>query len=159
MITIDLLRNHQDIIPQVAKLWWDGFGSMWQPDISVDEIESFYLNEMEAEELPITFVALDNGIPIGMCSLSANDGIRPDLTPWLASAFVDEAYRGTGVGKQLVMAILKQARTLGFPSLYLYIFEQSLSDYYARFGFQQIAVDTYDNLPVIVMQALAKTEC
>lgn len=153
MITIDLLRNHPDIIPQLAKLWWHGFGRIWQPDISADEVQSFYDSEMQSEGLPITFVAFDEGRLIGMCSLSANDGIRPDLTPWLASAFVDEAYRGTGVGGQLVRAVCNQARALGLPNLYLFVFEPSLSDYYARFGFLPIATDTYGGYSVIVMQA------
>jgi hypothetical protein len=42
-----------------------------------------------------TFVVLDGGVPVATASFVAEDlPSRPDLTPWLASVFVDPPHRG-----------------------------------------------------------------
>ena len=40
-----------------------------------------------------------------MCSLRGNDGIRPDLTPWLGSLVVHPDYQKQGVGRRLIDAL------------------------------------------------------
>lgn len=49
-----------------------------------------------------------------MCSLRVNDGIRPDLTPWLGSLVVDPKYQKQGIGKMLVDEMKEKAKKLGF---------------------------------------------
>ena len=58
------------------------------PEIWIEEIESLYHEELE-QEMPITYIALYDQIPVGSCTLQLNDGIRPDLEPWLGDLVVD----------------------------------------------------------------------
>ena len=53
--------------------------------------------------LPQTFVAITNGVPIGMYQLSMSDDLdsRPDIYPWLINVYVDEKYRGKNVCREL----------------------------------------------------------
>ena len=92
MITIDLLKNHPKSIPKLAIIWHDVLGKTWVPDIPVSRVIERFNDHLNDKTLPLTFVAIENNMPVGMCSLRENDGIRPDLMPWLGSLVVDSAY-------------------------------------------------------------------
>ena len=71
--------------------------------------------------MPITWVAIEDGIPAGMVSLKLNDlWSRKDLNPWLSSLFVLEDYRNRGIGSQLIGQVIETAKMLKFPKLYLF---------------------------------------
>ena len=55
------------------------------------------------------------------------------LTPWLASLYVDPAFRNKGIGKQLIAAAENAARDQGHSELYLYT---DKPDYYRAAGWQ-----------------------
>jgi GNAT superfamily N-acetyltransferase len=102
--------------------------------------------------LPITFVALDADLPLGMCSLRENDGIRPDLTPWLGSLVVDPKYQKQGIGKMLADITLLKAKELGFEKLYLFAFDPTIPEYYERLGWKKICIDEFKSHLVTVMR-------
>lgn len=83
MIKIDYLKNHPQFINLLSEIWFGVLGSIWLPDISSAQVIEKLDNHLNTDFLPITFVAIKDNQPIGMCSLRQNDGIRPDLTPWL----------------------------------------------------------------------------
>ena len=56
---------------------------------------------------------------------------RKDLTPWYATMYVKEEYRGLGYSKLLNDAILNKARLLGYNIVYL---KTDLENYYEKFG-------------------------
>ena len=108
MIKVDILKNHPNTIPALAHIWHEVLGKIWVPDVSVERVIARFADHLSDKSLPITFVALDGDVPVGMCSLRENDGIRPDLTPWLGScAFrrcgslipndVDQQFRRIGI--------------------------------------------------------------
>ncbi len=97
-------------------------------------------------------MALDGQIPIGMCSLRKNDGIRPDLTPWLGSLVVDPKYQKQGVGKMLADATTLKAQELGFKTLYLFAFDLTIPQSYERLGWKKIGMDEIKSHPVTVME-------
>ena len=102
--------------------------------------------------MPITFVALDGDLPVGMCSLRENDGIRPDLTPWLGSLVVDPKYQKQGIGKMLIDVTVLKAKELGFEKLYLFAFDPTIPEYYERLGWRKIGMDEFKSHPVTVME-------
>ena len=57
----------------------------------------------------------------GICLLVLHE-LEPahDLSPWLASLYVDPAFRGQGVARRLVAAIENHARRNGVARLHLY---------------------------------------
>jgi GNAT superfamily N-acetyltransferase len=152
MIKIDLLKNHPQVIPALANIWHEVLGKIWVPDIPVERVITRFEDHLNDSYLPITFVALDSDMPVGMCSLRENDGIRPDLTPWLGSLVVDPTYQKQGIGKMLINVTVEKAKQLGFEKLYLFAFDPTLPNYYQRLGWEKIGMDEFKFHPVMVMK-------
>lgn len=152
MIKIDFLKNHPHAIPALANIWYEVLGKIWVPDVLVENVIARFSDHLNDQYLPITFVALDSDVPVGMCSLRENDGIRPDLTPWLGSLVVDPRYQKQGTGKMLADATVKKAKELGFEKLYLFAFDPTIPEYYKRLGWKKIGMDEFKSHPVTVME-------
>lgn len=152
MYKLDLLKNHPDAISSLAKMWHELLGRLWVPGISIPQVEAKFRTHLNDEKLPLTFVALDANVPIGMCSLRANDGIREDLEPWLGSLIVSREYQGQGIAKLLIDAVKHKAKENGFPMLYLFTFDRTLPEYYRRQGWDDIGKDQFKQHDVTVMK-------
>lgn len=152
MITIDLLKNNPEAIPELTQIWLQTIGSGWMNNVSASQVEAWLQEWLNDDVLPLSLIALDGNKPVGMCSLQMNDGIRLDLFPWLGDLCVDAHYQNQGIGKQLVHAAQEKIRLLGFEKLYLFIFEESLLTYYHKQGWKKIGHDMYEGHPVIVME-------
>lgn len=151
MITIDLLKNHPECIPQLGKIWHEVLGKIWMPEIGMDEIESLFYDELK-EDMPLTYIALYDAIPIGFCTLQLSEKFRPDLGPWLADLVVDPAYQKKGIGKSLIETTKAKAKEMGYPKLYLFTFDSTLPDYYTSLGWTQMGMDMFKERPVTVME-------
>lgn len=152
MIKIGFLKNHPHTIPALANIWHEVLGKIWIPDVPVERVIARFSDHLNDQDLPITFVALDSDVPVGMCSLRENDGIRPDLTPWLGSLVVDPRYQKQGIGKMLADATVKKAKELGFEKLYLFAFDPTIPEYYEGLGWKKIGMDKFKSHPVTVME-------
>ena len=81
-------------------------------------------------------ILIDNNELIGFISIFPNDcDEEQDLSPWYATMYVKEKYRGKGYSKILNAAIIKEAYNRGFEKLYL---KTDLDNYYEKFGAQYI---------------------
>lgn len=79
-----------------------------------------YRSRTDRNRIPVTLVAFDHDLPVGMVTINAQDlPSRPDLTPWLASFYVVAGYRGRGIGSALHDKMLDHAVEMGLPELYL----------------------------------------
>ena len=79
---------------------------------------------------------LDEEALVGFISLFKTDGEeRKDLTPWYATMYVSNEYRGKGYSKILNDAILKETKKLGYDKIYL---KSELNNYYEKFGAKYI---------------------
>ncbi|MFU7598178.1 GNAT family N-acetyltransferase [Legionella pneumophila] len=152
MIKIDLLKDHQDSIPRLATIWHEVFGKIWVPDVPIEQVIKKYDSHLNDTQLPITFVATDGEMPVGMCSLRENDGIRPDLTPWLGSLVVSPAYQKKGIAPLLIETTQQKAKDLGFKKIYLFAFDPTIPDYYSRLGWSVIGIDEFKGHTVTVME-------
>ena len=87
---------------------------------------------------------------LGSAMLVAHDmDTRPQWSPWLAGVVVAPERRRLGIGAALVERVITEARTLGFPALYLYTL--STEQYYTRQGWRFIERATYLGADVTVM--------
>jgi GNAT superfamily N-acetyltransferase len=166
MITIDLLKNRPETISQLANIWYEVLGKIWIPDTSIEQIIQLSADYLNDNTLPLSLVALDDGKPIGTCSLRADDDIRPDfiyanlstqnLTKigWLESIAIDLTYQKQGVGTLLIEAIKNKAREFGINRLFLFVFDKTLLNYYARFGWTVIGLDEFKGHTVTVMESV-----
>ena len=152
LIKIDLLKNNPNAIPYLAQIWHEVLGQIWVPDIPIERVEQNFLKHLNDETLPLTFVALHDNMPVGMCSLRENDGIRPDLRPWLGSLVVAPNYQKQGIAKKLMDATKQKAIELGFKTLYLFAFDRTIPNYYASHGWQKIGIDEFKGHTVTIME-------
>src|SRR6266404_1264509 len=86
--------------------------------------------------VPFCLVAEIDGELCGTASVIANDEkTRPELTPWLAALWVDEAARGQGIAAALLNDAARRCAVLGVERLYL-VSRPALRDFYASRGWQ-----------------------
>ncbi|MBN9231856.1 MAG: GNAT family N-acetyltransferase [Legionella sp.] len=151
MIKIDFLKNNPHAIPALANIWYEVLGKIWMPEIGIEEIESLSYKELN-QNMPLTYIALYGEIPVGLCTLELNGGIRPDLKPWIGDLVIDPKYQKQGIGKKLLDIAIQKAKELGFEKVYLFTFDPEIPGYYQRFGWKKIGMDQFKSHPVIVME-------
>lgn len=77
-------------------------------------------------------ILLDNNNLVGFISIFPKDGEeRQYLSPWYATMYIKEEYRGKGYSKILNDVIIAEARKRNFKKLYL---KSALENYYEKFG-------------------------
>lgn len=122
---------------------------------SKKQVDEFMRHSLcTGDRMPQTFVALDNGVPVGMFQIAIFDDleVRPNIYPWLINVYVDEALRGRGVCRFLMENVEEKARQIGLTELYLYTKHVGL---YEKFGWKRIEeIDTFNGTPR--MQGLYK---
>ena len=152
-IRMDLLQHNPELIPEVAKIAYEGIGKIWVPDMLLEHAVERYKNHLNDSTPPLTIIAFNNKVPVGICSLRVNDGIRSDLTPWLGSLVVIPEYQRLGIGKMLIDATKQKAHALGFSKLYLFAFDAAkTADYYTKLGWKAIGADIFKDHKVTVME-------
>ncbi len=152
MIKIDILKNQQSSIPQLAEIWHEVLGKIWMPYLSVEYINGLIGSWVHEEHLPLAHVAIIDDRIVGIASLQVECGIRPSLTPWLGSLVVDPKYQKQGIGKMLVDVTALKAKELGFKKLYLFAFDPTIPSYYECLGWRKIGIDEFKSHPVTVME-------
>lgn len=149
---IKFLTECKEKIPDLAVLWYEQISKHWAPNASIERaVENLY-KHCNQTKMPLTLVALQNGQAIGMASLRENDGIRPDLTPWLGSLVVDPNYRKQRIGEQLIDAIKQQALNFECKKLYLLAFDPTIPNWYTKLGWKFIGNDQLFGHTVAVMK-------
>ena len=132
--------------------WHHAEWSYLNPERSFDERVQEMREELEGKPIPATFVAEDEaGNLLGSASLLAQDmSSHPELTPWLASVYVNPDYRGNGIGSALVRHVMQHAGDIGVQRMYLYTPDQE--QLYARLGWERVSCEPYNGTPVTIMQ-------
>ncbi|MCK5128368.1 MAG: GNAT family N-acetyltransferase [Clostridiales bacterium] len=82
------------------------------------------------------FVALDESVIAGFCTLSKTDCI-PDVfyTPYISFVFVGEKYRGDRLSELLIKTAINYAKSIDFKKVYLVSNNKGL---YEKYGFTKI---------------------
>ncbi len=129
---IRLEDSHNEIFTKICEWNYNWWGI--RNHKSFEEVKCNLEYSLNTERLPQTYVALLENKPVGMYQISMCEDLesRPDLYPWLINVYVDEAYRGKGIGKMLLNTVYDNAKKLGLKELYLYTKHNGL---YEKFGF------------------------
>lgn len=149
-LSIVYLKDHPEHVPLVAKWMFETWGH-YNPHASYEKTELKLRAHLNKDQLPITYIALDDEQPVGTGSLRITDGIRPDLMPWLASLFVLPEHRGNGIAQSLIDQIKEKAQQLEYSTLYLLAFDQNIPQWYEKLGWKMIGEDFLYDHPVKVM--------
>lgn len=139
MLKIHNLKDKQKYIEEVSILTQKEWGKQ---DLSKTEFELKVRNKISKIKLNFDnpnyckLILLENDTLIGFISIFPKDGKdRNDLSPWYATMYVKEQYRGKGYSKMLNNAILGEARKRNINKLYL---KTKLENYYEKFGAKYI---------------------
>ena len=130
------LRDRPDLLDTVAERIWRAF---WQHKGSaLDDLRASFARHLAPGDLPLTLVAMRDGLFRGTVSLiQCDEPERSDLAPWLAALWVDEAVRGQGIGAALVSAVERRCAALGIAHVYLSA-KPAVAPFYAARGWQTI---------------------
>lgn len=100
-----------------------------------DKVEKFLTDQLD--KIISVLILVKGQELIGFISLFKFDGEeRHDLTPWYATMYVKEQYRGHGYSQILNDAILNEAKSLNYNKVYL---KSNLKNYYEKFGAKYIS--------------------
>jgi GNAT superfamily N-acetyltransferase len=150
MVRIESIAEHPELIETVARWQFGEWGHLEPGDSLAARIA--YLGRQAAYpgRIPTTFIALDGDEPLGSASVVEYDmETHPELTPWLASVYVQPDARGRGVASALVRCVMQEVTALGVSRLYL--FTESARGLYEKLGWQMIGTDYYEGFDVTIM--------
>jgi GNAT superfamily N-acetyltransferase len=135
MAYISHLKKHPEYAPILA--FWAYREWYKSRSIPFDLVIKSYKERINSDQIPMTWIAIEDDIPVGMVSIKNNDlWSRKDLNPWLASLFVLPDYRRRGVGFMLIKQVIEKTNLLQYPSLYLFTDydNNQLGKYYTKTG-------------------------
>jgi len=149
MLTIEYLADYPQHIPAVAKWLYSEWGHH-NPDKTVQDYEETVRRHLGQDSIPLMLIALWEGLPAGTASIYIHDmSIHPELTPWLASVFVDPDHRNKGIGSKLVSAIEEIASHMRIAILYLWTPDKEY--FYSRLGWSVLERPVHLNQQVVLM--------
>lgn len=147
--SIEHLAEHPSFIPILAA-WAQREWGYLTPEATYEMRVAGFRSRTAISVIPETYVAVENNAPIGMASLVEHDMLtRMELSPWLASVYVDPEFRNQGVGSRLVRAIMQEARALCLTNFYL--FTPDRMNFYRRLGWRALDQSTYRGEQVTIM--------
>ena len=108
----------------------------WGSPKSDDEVKEKVSSILSGDKIISVLGLVDDDNLIGFISLFKYDGDeRRDLSPWYATMYVKDEFRGNGYSKLLNNSIIEEARKLGYSKIYL---KTDLVNYYEKFGAKYI---------------------
>lgn len=148
-VTISFLGEHPQHIPTLAS-WhqqeWQHISPHLTTQLRIREYSAYSTHA----SIPCCFIATQESTLLGSASLVESDmETRTDLTPWLASVFVQPDYRCQGIASRLIDECLNTARKLAIQKLYLFTPEQK--EFYARRGWQALESCVFHGEQVDIM--------
>ena len=147
---IEYLADHMGSVPLLANWHHEQF-SYLNPQKTIEQRLTNLHNSAGYGGIPLTVVGISGDAVVGCASLVHNDmDTREELSPWLASVFVDPEYRGKGLGSALVERIVKEANESKVKELYLYTTDRE--SLYSRLGWQVLNREEFHGEGVVVMK-------
>ncbi|MBN1812726.1 MAG: GNAT family N-acetyltransferase [Anaerolineae bacterium] len=144
------LAAHLDAVPTLAAWVYDQWGHWMSPATTPETLCREFERRAVQGRIPETFVAMEDGVPVGTASLVAHDlAERMDLSPWLAAVYVAPEFRNQGVGSALVRAVMDETLALGVEELYL--FTPDKMSFYSRLGWKVLEHREHHGTDVTVM--------
>ena len=149
-LTIKNLTTCPDVIAILTQ-WHHQQWHALNPACSLQDRQTKLEEHLHTQTLPQTFVAFVNETVVGSASIVLHDmDTRPDLTPWLASVYIDKPFRHQGIAKALIAQIEQYALQQHIKRLYLFTFPD-IEAFYWQQAWQTLEKTTYKNQNIVVM--------
>lgn len=154
------LRDCPECLPVVTR-WHHGewLRALGEDEQSTQHEEQYLEREqtlrlhLEEQTLPVTFVALHHGVPVGTVSLvfyTLSDGGLP--SEWLSNLYVVPSLRSQGIATRLMDIVIKYAHNVGLERIFLYTRDQS--DFYLKRNWRLLTYGTVQKQRVAVLDYL-----
>lgn len=128
-------------IPTIAA-WHHAQWGYLNPGATVESRIEKMQRYLKGAVMPAMYICVDGEHVVGTAALVESDmDSHPELSPWLASVYVNAEYRNRGVGAALVAQVVSAAKDAGFGPLYL--FTPDRARFYEGLGWQLIGQETY----------------
>jgi len=128
---IDYLAQHRSAIPVVAEWLFRKWGHR-KPGSTLEDMIAQIAGSAQTEAIPLTVVAIEDGVPAGTARLVEFDDPGDIPGPWLSGVYVTAAYRGKGLAKALCARVEQEALRLGASKLVL---TAAVPQLYSQLGF------------------------
>jgi GNAT superfamily N-acetyltransferase len=146
---IQNLIQQPDCLEKICRWHHEEWGYL-NPGRSLEARMAEMREHLAGNLIPATYIALTDRV-VGSASILACDmPERPELTPWLASVFVDPDERKKGIGRAVVQRVMQHAQAAGVKTLYLYTPDRE--HFYRYLGWQTIEKMTYHGAAVTLMK-------
>ncbi|QQX80320.1 GNAT family N-acetyltransferase [Shewanella sp. KX20019] len=146
-----LLAEKPHALPQIAQWYSDEWGYIGEGRSTV-ELELKLGDYLNHSKLPLIILAQTEGKLMGAAQLRFHEmDIYPNREHWLGGVYVAPAFRGVGVGKALVEAVIEKAKQLGVISINLQTEDMS-GGLYSSLGWQPVEQVNYHGIDVLVME-------
>jgi GNAT superfamily N-acetyltransferase len=138
-----------DLIDLIARWIWMQWGN--RKGRPLDGIAARMRTRVAAVGPEQIFILLEDGAAVATASLVRDDlDERPDLTPWLASVYVDPPARGRGHATRLVRTVEDACVQARIPALWLHT--EDAAGLYAKLGWHVVGPADDTGHPVTVMR-------
>jgi GNAT superfamily N-acetyltransferase len=134
---LDLLKNCPETIPTIVQWLYDEW-SHYDASLTKEKLVHSFNQRLNTDKIPITFVALREGIPIGTISLRERSD--PELSDfdedsiWIGSLQILPEERHHGLGQELLQFAATVAKNLGHRELYFYTSNPLNVEWYVERG-------------------------
>lgn len=143
------LKDRPECLEQICR-WHHHEWSYLNPGRTFEARLQEMHTHLEGKTIPCTYLAVTDTV-IGSASIVISDmPERPELTPWLASVFVDTECRKLGAGRAVVLKVMQHAKEAGIKTLYLY--SPDREHFYKHMGWQTIEKLVYHDANVTLMK-------
>jgi GNAT superfamily N-acetyltransferase len=117
-LSIEPLASHPEVLSELQALFeaeWPSYYGVGGPGNAQRDLRAY----SNSAGLPFGVVAFIDGSVSGAAVLKADSiASHAHLSPWAAGGLVRRDLRGQGIGHQLVLALEKRAKTMGFDRIY-----------------------------------------
>jgi GNAT superfamily N-acetyltransferase len=118
MIQIDLLADHPETIPTLAH-WFRAQWPVYYGERNLTDIAQDFHLEANRDVIPVRLVAFnDRNLTGTICLREQATHKTPHHRPGLGGLYVAQAYRGRGIGAELVRAGSDAAQAMGYATVY-----------------------------------------
>ena len=150
-IEFTYLAHHPQHIPQLAKWYFDEWGS-YVEDGSIESFQDKLQDYLNMDRVPLIILAVEGQTFVGAVQIKYREmTIYPDKEYWLGGVYVNPDYRGQHIASQLVQHAEKRAIELNINHLHLQT-ESLNGGLYAKLGWEIETQVNYRGVDVAVMQ-------
>jgi GNAT superfamily N-acetyltransferase len=145
------LKGIPSALLQLAQWHHDEWGD-YNPGLTLSQRIERMQPHLEDKPIPSTYVAVEEDTVLGSADIVIHDmTIHQELSPWLASVYVEAPQRNRGIGSALVGRVMQEAANAGYSKLYL--FTPDRVSFYQRLGWHKFSEVNYCHHAVTIMYA------